>query len=175
MQFLKTAIQTIFACLFGICAAVAQQAQVPLPNGPAEVTQPADGVLMPPAYVKAMAQMAYVWGWPMVNQFNRRENITKAPYPALNGGTIPVAPRGQIAMLTDYIKPLQTFVTCPNQDVVYGLGCFALDLEPVVIQVPDFGDRFWIYAFYDARTDQFANIGKPYGTKPGFYLIVGPK
>ncbi|MEJ2673230.1 MAG: DUF1254 domain-containing protein, partial [Deltaproteobacteria bacterium] len=72
------------------------------------------------------------------------------------------------------IDPGQNFVTCPNQDVVYGLGFFALDEEPVVLQVPNFGDRFWIYALYDARTDQFAEIGKPYGTKPGFYLVVGP-
>jgi hypothetical protein len=43
---------------------------------------------------------------------------------------------------------------------VYGLGFFALDVEPVVIQVPDFGDRFFVYAFYDARTDQFGHIGK---------------
>ena len=55
------------------------------------------------------------------------------------------------------------------------LGFFSLDDEPVVIQVPDFHDRFWIYAMYDARTDQFAEIGKPYNTKPGFYLIVGPQ
>jgi hypothetical protein len=77
-------------------------------------------------------------------------------------------------MLTDYISPDETFVTCPNQDVVYGAGYFALDKEPVVFQVPDFGDRFWVYALYDGRTDEFSEIGKPYGTKPGFYLIVGP-
>ena len=77
-------------------------------------------------------------------------------------------------MLSDYIDPGQNFVTCPNQDVVYGLGFFSLDEEPVVIQVPDFGDRFWIYALYDARTDQFAELGKPYATKPGFYLLAGP-
>jgi hypothetical protein len=85
-----------------------------------------------------------------------------------------MAPVGQLSMLNDYIKPDQTFVACPNQDVVYGAGFAALDQEPVVFQVPDFGDRFWIYALYDARTDQFAEIGKPYGTKPGFYLMVGP-
>jgi Protein of unknown function (DUF1254) len=44
----------------------------------------------------------------------------------------------------------------------------------MVLQVPEFGDRFWVYALYDARTDEFAEIGKPYGTKPGFYMIVGP-
>ncbi|MDF1635575.1 DUF1254 domain-containing protein [Mycoplana sp. MJR14] len=77
-------------------------------------------------------------------------------------------------LLSDYIDPAQTFITCPNQDVVYGLGFFDLDKQPVVAQVPDFGDRFWVYALYDARTDQFADLGKPYGSQPGFYLLVGP-
>ena len=53
-------------------------------------------------------------------------------------------------------------------------GLSHLDKEPVVFQVPDFGDRFWVYALYDARTDEFSEIGQQYGTKPGFYLIVGP-
>lgn len=139
-----------------------------------QLNQPSHEVTMPEAYVKAIAQQAYIWGYPMVNQFNRRMTITQAPYPALNGGMVPVAPMGQLSMLTDYIKPEETFVTCPNQDVAYGLGFYALENGPVVIQVPDFGDRFWVYAIYDARTDQIGNVGKPYGTKPGFYLLVGP-
>jgi hypothetical protein len=28
---------------------------------------------------------------------------------------------------------------------------------------------------YDARTDQFGWLGKPYDSKPGFYLLVGPR
>src|SRR4029079_10188153 len=60
------------------------------------------------------------------------------------------------------------------QDVAYGAGWMTLDKEPIVFQVPDFGDRFWVYAHYDARTDEFYEIGKQYGTKPGFYLMVGP-
>lgn len=154
----------------------AQSAPLTIPHATAfdQLSQPAAEVRMPEAYVKAIAQQAYIWGYPMVNQFNRRATITQAPYPALNGGMVPVAPMGQLSMLTDYIKPAETFVTCPNQDVVYGLGFFELDKESVVIQVPDFGDRFWVYAIYDARTDQIANLGKPYGSKPGFYLLVGP-
>jgi hypothetical protein len=31
-----------------------------------------------------------------------------------------------------------------------------------------------VYAIYDTRTDQFSKVGKPYGSKPGFYLVVGP-
>jgi hypothetical protein len=149
--------------------------QVPAPRTAADVTAPATGVVMHPEYAKTVGRMAYVWGWPMVNQINRRAAITQAPAPGRLNGVLPAAPRGQIAMLSDYIDPGQSFVTCPNQDVVYGLGFFSLDEEPVVIQVPNFGDRFWVYAMYDARTDQFAEVGKPYDTKPGFYLIVGPQ
>jgi hypothetical protein len=65
-------------------------------------------------------------------------------------------------------------VACPNQDVVYGFGLLSLDKEPAVIQVPDFGDRFWVYQVVDQRTDSFADLGKMYGTKPGLYLLVGP-
>jgi hypothetical protein len=155
--------------------AAATLGQVTLPTTPADVTAPATGILMHPEYAKAIGRMAYVWGWPMVNMLNRSAAITKAPEPGRLNGVLPVAPRGQVGMLADYIDPGQTFVTCPNQDVVYGLGFFSLDEEPVVVQVPDFGDRFWVYAMYDARTDQFAELGKPYKTKPGFYLLVGPK
>ena len=129
----------------------------------AEVTKPANGVIMPEGYVRAMARFAYLWGWPLVNMVNRRALFSQAPEPGLLGGIVPVAPRGRIAMLVDYVSPAETFVTCPNQDVVYGLGFFGLDAEPVVIQVPDFGDRFWVYAFYDNRSDQFGHLGKPYG------------
>ena len=43
-----------------------------------------------------------------------------------------------------------------------------------MIQVPDFGDRFWVYQVVGQRTDSFADLGKTYGTKPGLYLLVGP-
>ena len=152
----------------------ASQTQIPLARSAADVPGPASGTAMTKLYVEMIARMAYVWGWPLVNSHNRRAAFAKAPEPGLNGGVLPVAPTGRIAMLSDYIKPDQNFVTCTNQDVVYGAGYFALDKDPVVFQVPDFGDRFWVYALYDARTDEFSRIGKPYGTRPGPYLMVGP-
>lgn len=161
------------ACLTGGAAALAQQATTPTTFD--ALSMPSAEVSPHEAYARALARTAYVWGWPMVNQMNRRAKITQAPHPGLLGGIIPVAPQGQIGMLHDYIVPEERFVVCPNQDVVYGLGFFDLDSQPVVIQVPDFGDRFWVYALYDQRTDQFGELGKPYGTKPGFYLMVGPK
>ncbi|WP_197713144.1 DUF1254 domain-containing protein [Polynucleobacter necessarius] len=55
---------------------------------------------------------------------------------------------GHVAILINYIQPQENFVACPNQAVVYGAGFAVLDKELVVFQVPDFGDRFWIYALY---------------------------
>jgi hypothetical protein len=168
-KLLKAAI--IGTCIVGIAPAWAQ----PLPElSFKDLTQPSAEVTPHPEYVKAVARYAYVWGWPMVNMMNRRATITQAPKAGLLNGVLPVAPQSRLAMLSDYIDPSETFVTCPNQDVVYGLGFFDLDTAPVVIQVPDFGDRFWVYALYDQRTDQFGELGKPYATKPGFYLLAGP-
>jgi hypothetical protein len=132
------------------------------------------GTVMPKGYVEAVARIAYIWGWPLVNNLNRSLSIKDLPEPGRIGGIVPASPPGQVSMLTDYIDAAEKFVTCPNQDTVYGAGYQQLDIMPVIVQVPDFGDRFFVYQVCDARTDSFAQIGKQYGTKPGFYLLVGP-
>src|SRR5215471_5811592 len=156
-----------------VMATVVHAQQIPLPTTAAEVPGPPPGTVMTKPYVQAVARMAYVWGWPLVNAANRAVAFSKAPEPGLLGGVVPVA-YNRLAMRTGYISPDQHFIACPNQDVTYGAGFFDLDKEAAVIQVPDFGDRFWVYALYDGRTDEFAQIGKQYGTKPGFYMMVGP-
>jgi len=161
------------ALVGALALATAQAQQYPIPTTATEVPGPASGTAMTKAYVQSVGRMAYLWGWPLVNSINRGVAFAKAPKPGLLGGVVPVA-FNRLAMLTSYISPAEHFVTCPNQDVVYGFGGMALDKEPIVFQVPDFGDRFWVYALYDARTDEFSEIGKQYGTKPGFYLMVGP-
>ena len=123
--------------------------QFPIPTTPAEVPGPPPGTRMTKSYVQSAGRTAYLWGWPLINA----AAFSKAPEPGLLGGVIPVA-FGRNAMLTGYVSATQTFITCPNQDVVYGAGFYALDKEPAVIQVPEFGDRFWVYALYDARTER---------------------
>jgi hypothetical protein len=138
------------------------------------ITGTAPNTALSKEYVQMIGRFAYFWGWPMVNSFNRRTAMASVPEPGLRGGILPNAPLGQVCMLTEYISSEQRFVTCSNQDVAYGFGFGALDDSPVIMQVPDFGDRFWVFAAWDARTDSFAELGKQYGTKPGFYLLVGP-
>jgi hypothetical protein len=140
----------------------------------ASVPGPVPGTRFTEAYVRQVGAMAYLWGWPMVNIRNRKTTFDNLPGPGLMGGIVPVAPANQIGMLRDYIVPEERVVACPNQDVVYGFSVLDLAQEPIVIQVPDFGDRFWVYQIVDQRTDSFVEIGKMYGTKPGFYLLTGP-
>ena len=69
---------------------------------------------MTKAYVQTGGHMACIRGWPVVNTHNRRAAFAMAPFTGLNGGVIPMAPVGQNAILTDHVKPEQTFVACPN-------------------------------------------------------------
>ncbi len=138
-----------------------------------EVAGPMPGTRMTEEYVRMVGRDGYFWGWPTVNLYSRR--LTYAQVPEIGRvGIAPVAPLNRLGMLTDYVEPEERMVACPNQDVVYGIGALALDESPVVIQVPDFGDRFWMYQIVDLRTDSFAELGKMYGAQPGFYLLLGP-
>jgi hypothetical protein len=124
--------------------------------------------------LREIAKEAYVWGWPLVYVHQIRVALQRVPFPALIGG-VPVAPINRLSMLTNLIKPGAAAVPCANQDVIYGFGMFDLQDEPVVLQVPDFGKRFWLYQLGDQRTDAFAEVGCMYGTAPGCYLVVGPE
>jgi hypothetical protein len=124
-------------------------------------------------YAKGVARDAYFWAWPLVNMRNRRVAAGQNTEIAIAGG-MPASPPNRLSMLTDYIVPEERVAACPNQDVVYGAGTLALDISAVVLQVPDFGERFWVYQVSDCRTDGFAQLGKMHATTPGFYLLVGP-
>ena len=69
----------------------------------AQVTKPANGVIMPEGYVRAMAQFAVSVG------LADRQHVQSPPHdqpgaqPGLLDGIVPVAPRGRIAMLADYV------------------------------------------------------------------------
>jgi hypothetical protein len=169
------AASTLFALIMTAPCGVSADTLQLSPNWQASMPSGPDShVKITEQYARMVARDAYLWAWPMVNIYNRRLAFEKAPKAGLMNGVLPFAPVNTMSMLHDYIKPEQRWVACPNQDVAYGAGVAALEQTPVVVQVPDFGDRFWVYQVVDIRTDSFAQIGAMYGTKPGFYLLVGP-
>ena len=146
----------------------ADQRSLNFPRGPAP------GSRLSAEFVGEIGRFAYFWAWPMVNVYNRFTSLKRIWRPILIGGIAPVAPINHLAMLHDYIGPRQRYITCPSQDLIYGFGILDLGREPVVVQVPDFGKRYWVYQATDLRTDGFAELGAMYDTKPGFYLLIGP-
>ncbi|WP_022891429.1 DUF1214 domain-containing protein [Agromyces subbeticus] len=127
---------------------------------------------LPDSYVRLLTSSAYLWAWPLINMHNRQSVMRQLPAPGLLKGIAPVAPLGRLAMLRDYVEPAERLVACPNQDVAYGFGMVAAEVGPSIIQVPDFGGRFWVYQAVDQRTDSFVSLGAMYDTAPGFYLLA---
>ncbi len=136
---------------------------------------PAPGSILAPNFVREVGRAAYLWAWPLVNVYCRywTQGWVKTQT-FLVGGVAPVAPINRIGMLTGSKDPGQRYITCPSQDLIYGFGVLDLGRDAVIVQVPDFGKRFFVFQATDQRTDAFSRIGAMYGTKSGFYLLVGP-
>ena len=135
---------TLLTAFFGLGGLAFAQGVAPQPSlgwAQAMAPGPDTSVKITEAYAQLVARDAYFWSWPLLNLYNRRQAV-KDLQDFIKAGPVPSAPLNKLAMLTDYITPEQRLVACPNQDVVYGIGLLALDQSPVVIQVPDFGDRF---------------------------------
>jgi hypothetical protein len=114
---------------------------------------PVAGTKITEEYARLVGRDAYFWAWPMVNVYSRRLTYEKVPE-IIMVGPVPAAPINRLGMLTNYVVPEERIVACPNQDVVYGAGAVALDRSPAVIQVPDFGDRFWVYQVRRAELER---------------------
>ncbi len=143
------------------------------PAPPPRPPGPDSRVRISEEYARHVGRDALFWTWPMIDIYNRRMACARAA-DALRVGALTVAPPNRIAMLPDFLAPAQRRSECPDQDAVHGIGVLALDVAPVVLQVPDFGARCWAYRVLDLRGDRFAKLGSMHATRPGFYLLAGP-
>ena len=125
------------------------------------------------AYAAHVARDAFFWAWPLVNIYNRRLAFSKMKEPAMSARCSRRRSTGSPCSRTTSIRRSATS-HARTRTWSTASASLALDVSPVVIQVPDFGDRFWVYQIVDLRTDSFVQLGKMYGTTPGFYLLVGP-
>ncbi len=72
-------------------------------------------------------------------------------------------------------RPDSRQVIRPNADTLYSTAWLDLSQEPILIRVPDSGDRFYLLQFMDAWTETFADPGKrTTGTAEQWFAIVGP-
>ena len=64
-----------------------------------------------------------------------------------------------------------------NRDTLYVVGWLDLSTGPLVLHVPDMGDRYYSVQFTDSATNtNFAYVGtRTTGTAPGHHLLSGPR
>src|SRR5271165_7109028 len=79
--------------------ALAQATQAPPFQAPTQVEGTPPGTVMTKEYVELVGRLAYLWGWPLVNNLNRSLAVADLPEPGRIGNVVPASPPGQISML----------------------------------------------------------------------------
>jgi hypothetical protein len=116
------------------------------------------------------AAEAYIFAYPLVLMDFTRQQFTATPSP-----TGRQAPVNQFAH--SLVFPDHTFetVVSPNVDTLYSTAWLDLAEEPIVLSLPDTGDRYYVMEIVDAWTTVFAAPGpRTTGTSAGAYALVGP-
>ncbi len=114
-------------------------------------------------FVRSAAQ-AYIFGYPLVLMDLTRDGMAHRAEP--NG------------FMHNRVFPDHTFrqVVRPNNDTLYSIAWLDLAYEPVVLTVPDMGQRYYVMPLMDAWSNVFARIGTgTTGSDAGSFVISGPE
>jgi hypothetical protein len=118
----------------------------------------------------ALAQDAYIFGYPLVTMEMTRRIITNVAAPEGTHG-----PMGQIIKLRQYPNASFRDVTAPNADTLYTTSFFDVGKEPWVLSIPDMKGRYYLFPMLDGWTNVFQVPGKrTTGTSAQTYAITGP-
>ncbi|MFT3803953.1 MAG: DUF1254 domain-containing protein [Burkholderiaceae bacterium] len=86
------------------------------------------------------------------------------------------SPMNRFAHAEAYANADARDVVRPNADTLYSSLWYDVGQEPLVITVPDMGDRYHVIPFMDMWTDVFAAVGtRSTGNGGGSYALVGPR
>jgi hypothetical protein len=125
---------------------------------------------MTDAQAEQLATDAYLYAYPLVTMDVTRRVMTNVEKPEPTK-----APMNQFANLKKYPTPDFKEVTAPNHDTLYSAAWLDLSKEPMVLELPSVGNRFYMMPMLDGWTNVFANPGtRTTGTKAQKYLITGP-
>ncbi len=122
-----------------------------------------------PEEAEGIATLAYGYGFPLVLMDVSREVMTAVPSVEAQKGPI-----NQFIHVQEFPDDTFTDVVSPNVDTLYSTAW--LDLaEPIVLQVPDLGERYYLMQICDAWTNVFAAPGtRTTGNRAGAFALVGP-
>ena len=118
------------------------------------------------------AVKAYVYTYPLVSVEVTRRQSTNLPRPDGRGA----APMNLFANLAFVPDAAFTGVVRPNVDTLYSSMFYDVSREPLIISVPDMGDRYHLFPILDMWTNVQASPGtRTLGVLPGYqFAIAGP-
>lgn len=120
--------------------------------------------------VAQLAGEAFVFGYPLVLMDVTRAVMTATPKP--DGKR---APANQFAHLRQFPDYTFTDVVSPNVDTLYSFAWLDLTHQPMLLSVPDAGNRYYLMPLLDAWTNVFASPGpRTTGTGKATFAITGP-
>ncbi len=123
-----------------------------------------------PAEAQAIAKEAYIYGYPMVMNYKTLWNyVVDEDNPEYKG------PFNQVSCEARLFTPEDKAVVTPNADTPYCMFWMDLRAEPLVLSVPEMGERYYSFQLVDLYTHNFAYVGTlTTGNQAGRYLLAGP-
>lgn len=122
-----------------------------------------------PQEVERIALQSYLYLYPLVLMDVTRRQMTNMPDGEMPGR----GPMMQFVHMREFPSADFKEVVRPNFDTLYSLAWVDVSREPVILEVPEVKDRFYMLPMLDMWTDVFAVVGTyGTGTDAGKYAIV---
>jgi hypothetical protein len=116
------------------------------------------------------ATEAYIYGYPLVLMDVTRQVMTNVSQVSENA-----APVNRFGNKRKFPEPADTAVVSPNADTLYSFAFLDLAHEPMILSVPEMGQRYYLMQMMDAWTNVFASPGtRTTGSGRCDFAIVGP-
>ncbi len=130
----------------------------------------ADQAPAPSQDLAAVAEDAYIYGYPLLVMDATARQMTNVPTPSAAS-----APVNQLARVDTLPDASFKAVVRPNVDTLYTVAFLDVAKEPMVLHIPDTGGRYYLMPMLDAYTNVVASPGKrTTGTQEQTLAIVGP-
>lgn len=108
-----------------------------------------------------LAVQAYVWGYPLVRAAQIRMITTLPDTPKIDRAPdVPGGPLNHIGHQRMLSTPNTRLGVAPNHDTLYSIAWLDLEVEPFVLEAPNFGDRYYVFQMGQADSSTDESIGQ---------------
>jgi hypothetical protein len=161
---IQTICRTFLLCLSVLLGSVVGPAYGNSANTPANA-----GEDWRETYAYVVGMQAVIYGYPVVKNMVTRYGMVEKPVGRID---TPLNTWFHVRVPGDATDKLHSSIT---ENLLYSAAWFDVSEDPLVVTVPDAGNRYYGLQMMEMYSDIFAYVGlRATGNKAGNYLIVGP-